>query len=349
LRDVKKRRAQAGFAIKWRVAALYFGLILHSITRIFGVLALLVCTSIPALAWGCEGHKTVALIARRHLTPKARTQVDALLARFPYNPVANFNCEPRNSPMADASLWADDIRNARRETAPWHYQDIPMGDSGENPAQFCPNEGCVTRAIREQIAKLKGSTELTEERAEALRYVLHFVGDMHQPLHATTNNDAGGNCVPVNFFERRTNPNNPEKRSYSPNLHSVWDTEILRRFLYPFVSATAMADRLDIAFRGSRQQLSAGTLEEWLREGFEHSKAVVYGKLTPTASQSAELIAQLKGEAEQSGCQGLAERNAARNITIDDRYQQAAEPVIMEQLAKAGYRLARLLNETFGQ
>lgn len=271
-----------------------------------------------------------------------------MLAQFPYTPVAQFNCEPRsNAALADAALWADDIRNTRRETAPWHYQDIPIHESGEEPSKFCPAEGCVTKAIRDHAAKLKATSELTETRAEALRYVVHFVGDMHQPLHTSTNFDAGGNCVPVGFFDRRTQITNPEKKSFSPNLHSVWDTEILRRFMQPYMSASALAERIDLSFRGGRAAYQKGTLEDWLREGHAASKAVVYGKLLPSPAQTEALIPKLRGEAHAEGCEAITERNAAFNLMIDDRYQQFAEPVVFEQLAKAGYRLARILNEAF--
>ncbi|HYZ83877.1 MAG TPA: S1/P1 nuclease, partial [Bryobacteraceae bacterium] len=305
--------------------------------RLIFACSLLFASGSPAFAWGCEGHKTVALIAQKYLNSKARNTVVTLLKKFPYTPNPNFDCEPRSVAIADAALWADDIRNTRRETAPWHYQDIPITESGENPSKFCPEKGCVTRAIREQLAKLKASGELTEERVEALRYVIHFVGDMHQPLHTSTNDDAGGNCVPIGFFERRTAPNNPEKRSYSPNLHSVWDTELLRRFMQPYSTASAMAERVDLAYRGGRKILQQGTLDDWLREGHKAAIDAVYGKLLPTPEQTRALLTEIRGDSDGEGCGAVLERNAAKNLTVDDRYQQGAEPVILEQLAKAGY------------
>lgn len=271
-----------------------------------------------------------------------------MLSQFPYTPVAQFNCEPRsNAPLADAALWADDIRNTRRETAPWHYQDIPINESGEDPSRFCPAGGCITKAIREHVAKLKATPELTDVRAEAVRYIVHFLGDLHQPLHTSTNFDAGGNCVPVSFFERRTQATNAERKSFSPNLHSVWDTEILRRFMQPYMSAGALAERIDLSYRSGRAAFQKGSLEDWLREGHSISKAVVYGKLLPSSEQTEALIPKLRGDAHAEGCESIAERNAGFNLTIDDRYQQFAEPVVYEQLAKAGYRLARILNEAF--
>lgn len=319
-----------------------------AVRRLSLICLLLAATGSPVFAWGCEGHKTVALIARRYLSAKARMGVDALLAKFPYTPVAQFNCEPRSMPIADAALWADDVRNSRRETAPWHYQDIPIDQDGGDPSKFCPAGGCVTKAIREHVAKLKASADLTEERVEALRFVIHFVGDMHQPLHASTNADSGGNCVPMSFFERRTQITNPERKSFSPNLHSVWDTEILRRFMQPYLSASALAERADLAFRNGRANHQEGTLEDWLREGHAIAQSVVYGRLLPSAPQTRALLPKLRGEDQGEGCGPAAtERNAAFNLIVDDRYQQFAEPVIFEQIAKAGYRLARILNEAF--
>src|SRR5260370_359766 len=132
--------------------------------------------------------------------------------------------------MVDASTWPDDVRNERKN-GPWHYIDIPRGKHKGDLTEYCGADGCVTRAIEEQRAILKDKSADPLKRAEAIRYLIHFVGDLHQPLHAINNADNGGNCVPAKFFRHDPLPNplHPEREDYSPNLHQIWDTEIVER------------------------------------------------------------------------------------------------------------------------
>jgi len=170
-------------------------------------LALLTCTAPPANAWGCKGHQTVALIAENHLTPEARQFIQKLLADNPIDPKLKRWCGNATSDLlVDASTWPDDIRNERKN-GPWHYIDIPRGKRKGDLTEYCGPEGCVTRAIEEQRAILKDKSDNPLKRAEAIRYLIHFVGDMHQPLHATNNADNGGNCVPVKYFHHEPLPN----------------------------------------------------------------------------------------------------------------------------------------------
>src|SRR5579862_6640132 len=177
-----------------------------------------------AKSWGCKGHQTVALIAEKHLSPEAKKMVDALLSGNPIDPKVKRYCgDSVRDAMADVSTWADDVRNEKKN-GPWHYIDIPRGAQRAALEQYCGSEGCVTNAIAEQAALLKDKNADAAKRADALRYIIHFVGDLHQPLHATTNDDEGGNCVPVRYFRRKAREHG---HSFSPNLHSLWDTAIL--------------------------------------------------------------------------------------------------------------------------
>src|SRR5580700_974727 len=107
------------------------------------------------LAWGCKGHQTVALIAEKHLTPEAKQLVEKLLADNPIDPKLNRYCGGASRDrMADASTWADDVR-AERKNGPWHYIDVPRGSKRGPLEQYCGPNGCVTRAIGEQLAILK--------------------------------------------------------------------------------------------------------------------------------------------------------------------------------------------------
>ena len=111
----------------------------------------------PAHAWGCEGHQVVALLAEKHLNPRALAMVKKILADGPIDPNLSRYCKNGPAdPMADASTWADDIRGIRPEASPWHYIDIPRGTTVRDVEKFCdPKEGCVTRAIRDALATLR--------------------------------------------------------------------------------------------------------------------------------------------------------------------------------------------------
>ena len=206
--------------------------------------ALVGCVAAPeARAWGCEGHQTVALIAEMHLSPNALAMVNKILKDNPIDPALKRYCKPVSTdPMADAATWADDYREDHPETEGWHFFDIPRGAKRRDIDKYCDvSASCITAALKAQIAILKSPTADAAKKADALRFVIHFAGDIHQPLHCTTNNDQGGNCVPVGYFgsEPATRtvvskhpgpPYTPHNViAYYPNLHQVWDSRILER------------------------------------------------------------------------------------------------------------------------
>ncbi|MBV8502593.1 MAG: S1/P1 nuclease [Paucibacter sp.] len=155
-----------------------------------------------ALAWGADGHRLVAKEAESLLTPAARAQVDRLLKLEP------------GATLESVSTWPDEVRTPA--TAPWHYVNLPR-DSGCTyvAPRDCPDGACVVEAIERQTAIL-ASNAPDAERLMALKYVVHLVGDVHQPLHAGYADDKGGNTYQVQFAGRGT------------NLHSVWDSGLIR-------------------------------------------------------------------------------------------------------------------------
>src|ERR1700686_5542236 len=172
-----------------------------------GLLAVLSAISArapSAQAWGCKAQAAVAIIAEKHLPPEGRQMVLKLLGDNPMDPKLRRWCGNATTDlMVDASTWPDDVRNERKN-GPWHYIDIPRGKHNGELDGYCGPEGCVTRAIEEQRAILKDKSAEPLKRAEAIRYLIHFVGDLHQPLHAITNADNGGNCVPVKYFRHES-------------------------------------------------------------------------------------------------------------------------------------------------
>jgi hypothetical protein len=305
-----------------------------------GMFAFLMSCS-PVFAWGCKGHQIVALIAENHLNPNTRAMAKEILDAAPIDSALKRYCgESGLGAFADSSTWADDERSIRPETAPWHYLDIPRGAAKADVAKFCAAEGCVTSAIEAQLAILRDTTANVKARGNALRFLIHFLGDMHQPLHLTTNNDRGGNCVPISFFELEPNLTNPQKEDYRPNLHSVWDTDIVERFSQG-QTPQETADSLERKYQVQRISWQSAPIRvgAWAWESHQLAEVTVYRKLP----------AKIKIEAPQpvATCADdnhISTRMLALHERVDQKYEEAAEPVAEQQLVKAGLRLAMLLN-----
>ena len=309
------------------------------------VLLFLAVVSLPASAraWGCEGHQVVALLAEKHLNPRALEMAKKILAGGPIDPALNRFCkEGVIDAMTDASTWPDDIRSQRPETAPWHYVDIPLGTKRRDVEKFCDlQEGCVTQAIRDELAALRSASATPQQRAEALRFLIHFVGDIHQPLHGATNNDQGGNCVPVAFFDMLPQLRNPQTEGYAPNLHGVWDTNILAKATQG-KTVEQVADDLDRSFHNeiARWQKGKADPDAWAWESYEFAAKDVYAKLpAPIAPEPPQAVKSCADD------NHISARMLKRNEHIDDGYQNGAVPIVRERLAQAGARLALLLNK----
>jgi len=295
-----------------------------------------------ALAWGCEGHQIVALVAERHLSAHALQVARRVLEQGPIDPNLKRFCKPGAlDALADAATWADDYRSVARDTAGWHFLDIPRGATDANLGQYCPASGCVTSAITAQLAVLRAPGATPEAQGNALRFVIHFLGDLHQPLHTTTNDDRGGNCVPVQYFGQVPHVRSATTGEYSPNLHAVWDTNIIARM----TRGTAVGDvaaALDQQFRSQAPawQQAGIDLQAWAWESHERAEDIAYGKLIrKVAIEAPRPVADCNGDG------GIAARMLRLHEVLGPEYEAAAEPVIREQLAKAGVRLAMVLND----
>jgi hypothetical protein len=291
-----------------------------------------------ANAWGCKGHQTVALIAEKYLTTEAKELVLKLLSENPIDTQLKRYCGSAVSDvMGDASTWADDVRGDRKN-GPWHYIDIPRGAPRESLEGFCGKEGCVIRAIAEQVAILKDQSANGAKRAEAVRYIIHFVGDLHQPLHSTTNADEGGNCVPLKYFRRE-----PHERGhgFSPNLHSVWDTAILERDSEGADSGE-YAEMLEGTFAGSIEgwQKAGVHVDDWVWESHEYADSTVYAGLAPRIA--------IEPNVPVHSCtddNNIGQRLLNQHIVAGEAYQEEAAPVVERRVAQAGIRLAMILND----
>ncbi len=191
----------------------------YACLKVLGIFAIVFFGYESADAWGAAGHRIVGDIAWQHLTPTARKEVSRLLGTDTNYPT-----------LADACVWADDVR--RDSSYRWanrlHYLNIPESESAYaadrdcKPKTNCPSDAkcpprdCVVSAINYYLEVLKNPESTTQDKCIALKFVGHFVGDIHQPLHAGYAHDRGGNDVRVEFNHNVT------------NLHKVWDSMMIR-------------------------------------------------------------------------------------------------------------------------
>ena len=304
------------------------------------LLALLVAP--PAWGWGCDAHRIVALIASAKLGEPARAAAIALLAAHPIAPDERGCRPPSQNFLADVGMWADAIRGDEPDTAPWHYVELSREATRSALPRACRGGRCVTGALARQLDVLRSEAPAAE-RARALRFVVHLVADLHQPLHASGNADRGGNCLPVTYLGDAPRAERSGER-WQPNLHAVWDTALVSTLLaraHETASEYAEALRRRRADDIAAWQRGEIRIDDWAWETHQVGIDVAYGRLLPPVP--IELPARVET------CRGNREvgrRMAALGVRIDDAYVEAVRPVVETQLAKAGARLAAVLDAT---
>ena len=278
-------------------------------TRICAVAAIVLSLAMPqaANAWGQEGHSIVAEIGQRRLDANARESVAKIIGS--------------GTSLASMASWADGYRPAHPETSRWHFVDIPRERMTYDAAVDCaldPKQGdCTVQALaRVRDVLACNSNELA--RRDALKFAVHLVGDIHQPLH-TADELRGGNGQKVEGKVHSTTCGRKgcEATVMSSSLHSLWDGELIRWTVYDW---GAYVDRLeDTVLKGNDFQLKVVNEkpEDWAMQGH-----VVAALVWPTVSDSTPM-------------------------QIDDAYYQRVLPLLDQQLALGGMRLARFLNDAF--
>jgi len=278
--------------------------------------------STAALGWGDPGHQIVGAIAIQYLQPITKQRIVAMLAADTDDLTAHT--------IVATSNWADYHRDSDRRstrvrynaTRNWHFVDMelmapdlsaacfghPSLPSG-TPASKGPANACAVDKIDQFVAELKAPDTPVEERLLALKFLLHILGDLHQPLHSSDDHDSGGN----------------QKKVSAPNLgagrlHSFWDIEFVARLgPDPFV----VADKLKANITTSQaKQWAKGTASSWAREIFEVARAHAYKLPAP---------------------------NSQGEYQLTQAYVLDATRTAGVQLSKAGVRLAAALNSAFGQ
>jgi hypothetical protein len=267
-----------------------------------------------ARAWGDLGHEVTALIAYRHLLPTARAALDAVLASDTDRLTAG--------DFASRATWADKYRNAHRETAAWHFVDIeidqpdlkdacfgfPISPPGQWASQG-PAQDCVVNKIDQFAAELKSPSTPPAERMLALKFIIHLMGDLHQPLHAADHHDRGGNCISLSPPQGAQN-----------NLHAYWDVSVVSALGQ---SAGQIAEQLDSRLSAADiHAWTQGTPQSWAMDTFEIGRRHVYALASMPTCQS------------------------GGSVALSPAYQRQAEKDAVTQLLKAAVRLAAVLNGT---
>ena len=250
-------------------------------------------------AWGGDGHQIVCLIAEEHLSPAAKVGIHDLLG-------ADVNISD-----AEIASWADNIRRERRNTASWHFVDIPVDARGFDEQRDGKHGNNVIDKINQFERVLSDHNAPKEKRAEALKFLVHFVGDLHQPLHCADRNDKGGNSRLVFFLDQPR----------ALNLHTVWDTTILlhRKGRARVLQYAAALNRK--ISKEQAKQWKQGTVEDWANESHMIAVNVAYRGIPADG----------------------------RPPQLDQAYVDRAGDAIDQQLQRAGVRLAMLLNQSFAK
>jgi hypothetical protein len=272
---------------------------------------LLLLSAGPAAAWWEYGHETVGRIAYLNVSPSTRAEIDRLLrqGRLLDTPT----CSVRTIELA--AYWPDCIKTLGERfsyASPWHYQNVDVCRPFDMAAP-CRDGNCVSAQIERAVRLLADRRVPTRERLMALAFLVHFMGDLHQPMHAGDHGDLGGNRVPVSYgvIAGRT------------NLHSVWDGFLADRGISQAPAGPAgILSELSPADKAAMRE---GALVDWARESWEASREFAYGTI----------MADPCGPA------------PTERPVITEEMTRRLVPVIRRQVARGGIRLARLLDEAF--
>ena len=303
-----------------------------------------------SLAWGSSGHKIIAIIAARYLNPRAKEEVRQLSVK-----------EDMISAMISASTWADEIRLYRPETSSWHFVDFPQNATAYVPSRDCigTSQGdCLVATIQRFIRTLKAEKVMREDKSEPLKFLIHLIGDLHQPLHCGYKDDRGGNTIRV-FFPTP---------GVVTSLHSAWDAPMIERAMTAYgQNESKYSDYLNNQYGAFAKevdgQVSTSKAPEtwisgWAFESYCIAVRSAYNlnnKLLVEAPCQAAGVLRPKPLLRLTATQHHAiastsdfqKAPASRPVDISGQYYRTNLPVLEQQLVKAGIRLARVLNSIY--
>ncbi|MBI3801944.1 MAG: S1/P1 nuclease [Deltaproteobacteria bacterium] len=274
-----------------------------------------------AWGWGKEGHEIVAIIAADNLSQNARKHVARIL-KVPAN-----NKSVATAMAAAAILPDTKFKTSNPETKPWHFIDICLQDKQTDLPARCPDKTCVVAKIDEDITRLRDGHPDHFGAKGDLAFLIHFVGDIHQPLHAATNADRGGNCVKV------------VSHPPSTELHDTWDRVLVQQVAHGLDTGNvkATAGKLEDKFGAEKAAFA------WKPDG----TADIAWESTEIARKDIYIALQIPEEEckpDLTSCTLAPPAVGHLSITLSPAELNRESDIAARQLAKAGYRLASLLN-----
>lgn len=270
----------------------------------------------PAAAWGAQGHRITGMVAEGLLTADARAGLTALMGKVD---------------LAAAAVVLDQQKEQLEKTMPgsrrWHYDDKPICEPAAKPASYCSNGNCASVQIKSQYLRLVNEHATKTEKAFAVNALVHLVGDIHQPLHASDHDDAGGNGIAVAF----TLPGSSSVRH--GNLHSAWDSDFLRAAFKTSDERKIARELLQKITPEQRKDWQRGSAPAWLAASYQLSRDLAYGGL-PQFNLN-------------NSCPG--EDYGEETVTLPQAYVDDAIARVPLLLSQAGVRIALLLNRAFAK
>ncbi len=251
--------------------------------------------SAPALAWSPEAHQVVARMAALYLTKNAKAQVEDLL-----------DGGGAADAMAKASTWANDIEAKRPETRAWHFVNIPVAEGQYNAERDCPGGNCAIARMAADMKTLGDKAQPEEKRVEALKFLIHLMADLHQPLHCANDDRDHGRQIKVSLDGKST------------TLYDVWENDLIKGLDgTPEQLVSRFSTRID---KEHRQAWAYGSLVRWCEESAGQARVNVLDDLHGAATNG-------KGE-----------------IVMSSEYPSMKRRLVSEQLSRAAVRLAAALN-----
>ncbi|MBK9294786.1 MAG: S1/P1 nuclease [Oligoflexia bacterium] len=282
------------------------------------IFLLILFVTVKSYGWGDLGHQTVAEIASKHISAKTKAAIEKILAP---------------EPLAAAAIWPDIVRGDKRFSmfAPYHYSEVPEGKTYDTMEKHEHAAKDAMTVIVKYPELIKNVSSSKEQKMIALRYIIHVVGDVHQPLHVGNGKDKGGNDCLVVWQNPKT------KFNTNHNLHSMWDDTLIEQFrserrekLKNFYGYDIYAKEILKKYENLKDEfdkIKSKSANDWFNESIELRDSLVY----------------------PANPEKYCKKNVLQNdkpILSNDYYQKAI-PVIEKRLLYGGIRLAKVLDDIF--
>jgi hypothetical protein len=279
------------------------------------LLGLLMGACSAARAWSQQGHRITGLVAEQLLTPAARAGLRALMG---------------DTDLGTMSVFMDREKEALELRIPgsreWHYDNRPVCDPQARRADYCPGGDCASVQITRHYERLIDPHSSRDERRLAVHVLVHLVGDIHQPLHASDHGDGGGNGIRVSV--RRA-----DGRERRTNLHAAWDSDFVRAAFTTQDERRIAQGLVSQAGAAAIRAMQKGAAVQWIAESYALAQDNAYGRLPGFAC----------------GGDGGPSAFGADRLRLEPGYVTTATGLVPEQLLRAGARIAHLLNLAFAK